>query len=256
MKTNRNSRTRQPPATLRSAILSTALLALFIAEAPIQAETELPSLKLDFPLESPGIPAYARLELLIPGFDVPNNDEWAAIVFYRDPSCVPTDFDLGQFFHFPGPQGPGAFGCRLLIEGFEHWLNGPGDDPAPIYVRSRNAVPSLPVWFVSSAELGALFDTGMVFIDEIKALPSLIRGSAWWFEEALYPNGTAPDPALTFQAQGRLETGGKFTLEWHYQANAGEDEVVIQLDVPRTTRPGRQVSDTCLIAPHLPRCQG
>jgi hypothetical protein len=32
-----------------------------------------PPLKLDFPSVSPGIPAYARLELLIPDFDVPKN---------------------------------------------------------------------------------------------------------------------------------------------------------------------------------------
>jgi len=258
MKTEPESGIRHSLGTVASAILLTALLVLVVAMAPVRAETDLPSLKLEFPLESPGIPAYARLELLIPGFDVPSNEDWAAIVFYRDPDCVPTDFDLGQFFHFPGPGGPGAFGCRLLIEGFEHWLNGPGEDPAPIYARSRNAVPELPIWFVSWPELDALFESGMVFIDEIEALPSLIRGSAWWFEEALYPNGAAPDPALTLKAHGRLESGGQFVLEWHFHANAGEDEVLIQLEMDPSANggqgPGKRPPVMCIIHPYLPPC--
>ncbi len=258
MNTHHQTAIRRKPGTVPWAILSVAFLVLLVATAPVQAQADSPSLKLDFPLESPGIPAYARLELLIEGFNVPNNEEWAAIVFYRDPDCVPTDFDLGQFFHVPGPEGPGAFGCRLLIEGFEHWLNGPGEDLSPVYVRSRNAVPDLPVWFVSWPELEALFDSGMVFIDEIEALPSLIRGAAWWFEEALYPNETAPDPALTFNAHGRLETGGRFVLGWHFHASAGEDEVLIHFEMDSPPNggqgPGRPPHVKCIIHPHLPGC--
>jgi hypothetical protein len=206
------------------------------------------------PTESPGVPAYARLELLIPDFDVPKNNDWAAIVFYRHPDCIPLDFDLGQFFHIPGPEAPGAFGCRLLIEGFELWANGPEEDMAPFYARTRSAAPDLPIWFVAWPELEALFANGMVFIDEIEALPSLIRGNARWFEESLHPNGSAPDPAISLTARGRLESGGRFFLDWHFHASAGEDEVIIELELPQTDRENGPPSPICLVHPYLLPC--
>lgn len=237
-------------------LLAAALLVIAVA-GPLAAQPgdDTGPVRLDFPTQSPGIPAYARLELLIPDFDVPNDEEWAAIVFYRDPDCIPLDFDLGQFFHTPGPDGPGAFGCQLLVEGFELWASGPPEDVAPVYARTRSAVPALPVWFVSWPELASLLDNGMVFIDEIEALPSLIRGSAWWFEESLHPNGSAPDPAISLNARGRLESGGRFFLEWHYHASAGEDHVDIELELDDDS--GGQSNPPhmfCLIHPYLPGC--
>ncbi len=188
-----------------------------------------PGLQLDFPAQSPGIPAYARLELLVPNFDVPNTRRWAAIVFYRDPACVPPDFDLGQFFHLPGPTGLGAFACPLLVEGHEIWQNGPDTDRAPMYVRTRNAVPNLPIWFVEWNELRPILESGQVFIGDITALPSLVRGSAYWYEEALYPNGTAEIPGITLRSEGTFEGGGKFRLKWHFTDQGAEDEVTIRL---------------------------
>lgn len=216
--------TRQAARTLGMSALGMSALAVATLSASALAQ---PPLKLDFPSVSPGIPAYARLELLIPDFDVPRNEHWAAIVFYRDPACVPANFNLGMFFDFP-INGPGAFGCELLIEGHELWANGPGSDPAPLYVLSRNSTPNLPVWFVSWPELQTLFDTGTVTITALETLPSLVRGWAWSFEEQLHPNGTAPDPAITMNARGRLEGGGQFELGWHYQASASLNLVKIE----------------------------
>ena len=204
-------------------------LAAYIAPIHAQPLPGQPGTQLNFPQESPGVPAYARLELLVPNFDVPNNSRWAAIVFYRDPACVPEDFDLGQFFHPPGPGGLGAFGCPLLIEGHELWKNGPGADPAPIYVRSRNAVPDLPVWFVAWRELRPILESGQVFIGDLENLPSLVRGSARWFEEALHPNGSAELPGITMRAEGSLENGGTFRLDWHFVDQGAEDRVTIRL---------------------------
>jgi hypothetical protein len=229
-------------------LLPSLLAATFVALAgALPARAQPPAVQLDFPVGSPGVPAYARLELLIPNFDVPNDRHWAAIVLYRDPECVPADFDLGQFFDFPGPAGPGAFGCRLLVEGHEIWQNGPPTgnppvgDPAPIYVRTRNAVPSLPVWFVAWNELRPLLGRGHIYISEIRGMRSLIKGSAQWFEEALYPNGTAAEPGITLRAEGRLETGGKFSLDWHFAAGAPE-QVSIHLTFPRL-RHGVKICD-------------
>ncbi len=188
-----------------------------------------PGLQRDFPLQSPGVPAYARLELLVPNFDVPNNNRWAAIVFYRDPACVPQDFNLGRFFDFPSRQGLGAFACPLLVEGHEIWENGPETDLAPRYVRTRNAVPNLPIWFVAWNELRPILESGQVFIGDISRLPSLVRGSAQWYEEALYPNGAAEIPGITLRSEGTLEDGGRFRLKWHFTNQGAEDDVTIHL---------------------------
>lgn len=224
MKPNLKGKTRH---RTMQAVRTLGMSALAVATLSVSALAQAP-LKLDFPSVSPGIPAYARLELLIPDFDVPKNKHWAAIVFYRNPDCIPADFNLGMFFD-PPVGGPGAFGCELLIEGHELWANGPGVDPGPLYVLSRNMTPNLPVWFVSWPELRALFDTGTVTRNALEALPSLVRGWAWSFEEQLHPNGIAADPAITMHAQGRLEGGGRFKLGWHFQASKDLDIVEIRL---------------------------
>ncbi|MDJ0938305.1 MAG: hypothetical protein QNJ00_00945 [Woeseiaceae bacterium] len=228
--------TNHPSRTLfskrfRPAVLAAALIFGMLPWTASQAQQlpGQPGLQLDFPAQSPGVPAYARLELLVPNFDVPNNKRWAAIVFYRDPACVPDDFNLGRFFDVPGPQGLGAFACPLLVEGHEIWRNGPEADLAPIYVRTRNAVPNLPIWFVSWNELKPILESGQVFIGDIAGLPSLVRGSAYWYEEALYPNGTADIPGITLRSEGTLEGGGKFWLKWQFTDQGAEDEVTIRL---------------------------
>ena len=216
---------------LLPALLSAALILCMVPWTASQAQQlpGQPGQQLDFPAESPGIPAYARLELLVPNFDVPNNNRWAAIVFYRDPACVPRDFNLGRFFDLPGPGGLGAFACPLLVEGHEIWKNSMKTDLAPIYARTRNAVPNLPIWFVAWDQLRPLLESGQVFIGDIERLPSLVRGSAYWYEEALYPNGSADLPGITLQSEGTLEGGGKFKLKWHFTDQGAEDEVTIRL---------------------------
>lgn len=224
---------------LRPAVLATALILSMLPCATLQAQAlpGQPGLQLEFPAQSPGVPAYARLELLVPNFDVPNNRRWAAIVFYRDPACIPPDFDMGQFFHLPGPEGLGAFACPLLVEGHEIWKNGPDADLAPIYVRTRNAVPKLPIWFVAWNELRPVLESGQVFIGDITGLPSLVRGSAYWYEEALYPNGAAEIPGITLRSEGTLEDGGRFRLKWHFTDQGAEDQVVIRLwRKPKSTK--------------------
>jgi hypothetical protein len=92
---------------------------------------------LRVPGESPGVPAYARVER---PFAV-HTDDWAAIVFYRLPGCIPAGFNLLDLFDIPG-----AFACPLTISGFEIWENGPPIDGAPRQVVSSGV--AVPVWLV------------------------------------------------------------------------------------------------------------
>ena len=64
-------------------------------ESPLHAQV-----RLKFPEQTPGGPVYARVErpFLI------HTDEWAAVLFYRDPACVPEDFNLLDMLDFNFPR--------------------------------------------------------------------------------------------------------------------------------------------------------
>ncbi len=72
--------------------------------------------RVDFPEEDPGPPYYARIRS---GFVI-HTDQVAAIVFYRQPGCVPAGFNLLNLFN-----PPTAFSCTLTVEGFEVFDQAP-----------------------------------------------------------------------------------------------------------------------------------
>ena len=83
------------------------------------------------------MPAYVRLQGLADGdVLVPNDGVWAAITFYRNLECVPTDFNLLGFY-----DGLRALQCTLTVEGVEVWRNGPlaGDLRRQANAVARNA---------------------------------------------------------------------------------------------------------------------
>ena len=167
------------------------------------------NVRIPFPSESPGAPFYARAE----ADGVIQDDGWAAIAFYRDPACVPANFNLLQFFDVPG-----AFGCALTIAGFEIWQNGPGLDPAPIQVNSHGT-GAVPIWFVSVSELTAAMADGVLTITELAALPSRQIGYADQFREVLHPSETGRNAKLTMTASGELTDGRSFRLQFSAAAN-------------------------------------
>lgn len=120
---------------------------------------------------------------------------------------MPADFNLLTTFDIPG-----AFGCRLTVEGFEIWEHGPGEDAAPIQVKS-SGLGSVPVWFVSTAELEAASADGVLTIAELRALPSLQMGTAERFQETLHPSEAARHGKLTITAAGSLSDGRSFQLQ-------------------------------------------
>ena len=71
--------------------------------------------RTDWPsAEDPGPPFYARIDDV--AHFVFHDGEWAAILFYRDPSCIPANFNLLQFF-----DPPAAFGCAPITQGYSLW---------------------------------------------------------------------------------------------------------------------------------------
>ena len=156
-----------------------------------------------------------------------SNGDHAVIIFYRPPECIPDDFNLNQFFHFPSDGDPGAFACGApTTTAIETWQNGPDVDPAPIeaVITGRGAVP---VWFVAEPDLQAVMSDGSVTIGELEALPSLRTGTATTYDELLRPTQSNAAPLIQFSAEGTLEDGERFSVDVSYGVDDVADHVTI-----------------------------
>lgn len=179
-----------------------ALLALFTSSL-VQAEV-----RLSIPEETFGPPFYARLEF--PTVDsnlIPTNGEWAALVLYRQPECIPETFNLLQVFDVPA-----AFDCPLgNIGGYEVYENAPGIDPAPRHTRLTGA-GEVAIWFVTLAEFNQVAADGVVTIVDVENMASLRKGVTDFYDELLRPSQSNEEILLHIQANGRLDDGGAFRL--------------------------------------------
>lgn len=171
-----------------------------------------------------GIPAYARIEMVDGHVFAINDGAWAAISFYRSPSCVPTDFNLLDFFHVPG-----AFGCELTVEGFEIWRNGPSaGDAGPIQTVSFG-LGEVPIWFVTVTDLQDKVVDGVLTVAELEACASLRKGVASYFKETLHPAGIARQSKLQIVARGALPDGGTFLFQAE-ETHLQQKHVLIRFD--------------------------
>jgi hypothetical protein len=156
----------------------------------------------EMPAEDPGPPFYARV-----GMQVLEQNGWVAIPFYRSPALVPADFNLLEFYHFPGPGGPGAFAAPLLMKGF---LLIEPDAPLGTFPRQVElGGEGTPVWFVPSAAFHAAVADRRLTIGELRALGPRY-GIATRYHETLHPR--AADHKILIEARGTLDGGGTFTL--------------------------------------------
>ncbi|HXW07731.1 MAG TPA: hypothetical protein VD833_21055 [Vicinamibacterales bacterium] len=149
--------------------------------------------------EPAGLPYYARLER---DFEPIHTEEWAAIVFYREPACVRPDFNLLDFLDIPA-----AFSCQLTVDGFQIFKDPLPAPPIQLNVAGLGAVP---IWFVRWPDLQAAMADDEVTIGELQGL-SPVTGSADVFRERLDPFNQ-----LTITARGKLADGRGFALEFTY----------------------------------------
>ena len=155
------------------------------------------------PAEDPGPPFYARV-----GLQVLESDGYVAIPFYRSPALIPADFNLLAFYHFPGPDGPGAFAAPLLMSGF---LLIEADAPLGTFPKQAELHgEDIPVWFVPSAAFHAAAQDDVLTIAELRALAPLY-GTARRYHETLHPR--AGEHKVVIQAHGTLPDGRAFALQ-------------------------------------------
>lgn len=131
----------------------------------------------------------------------------ANLLFFRDPTCVPLEFNLLDFF-----DAPTVFDCPMTVEGFEIWKNGPPPmDVAPIHTMSHGT-GAVPVWFVRWEVLRAAVGDNVLTMSELNTLNPL-KGRAFFFKETLQPLGGAQRTVTQVVARGLLEDGRNFDLQ-------------------------------------------
>ncbi|HEX6134757.1 MAG TPA: hypothetical protein VFZ24_12390 [Longimicrobiales bacterium] len=161
-----------------------------------------------FPADDPGPPLYARVTPLMN--QIFTDAGLVAIPIYRDPACIPPDTDLLEHLHLPGPAGPGAFGCDLLIEG-SYIIEA----DAPIGTFPVRVVASGParIWFVERAAFQAATADGTLPMAELVALDPL-RGTATTFHEMLAPR--LDSHHVVIASAGRLDDGRSFRFDLNH----------------------------------------
>lgn len=209
------------PSSTEDAQTQPTEVAVSETETPATAEVKEP-----VRIEANGeVPFYARF-----GENETFSDgEWTVIVFYRSPDCIPADFNLNQFFHFPGEGNPGAFACAPpTTTSVEYWANGPQTDPAPL-IAEMTGRGAVPVWFIAQAEVEAAMADGVVTIGELAESPSLLKGEAATYTELLHPGQSNPQSLIQFKAEGTLEDGRSFMVDVSYGAPDVEDHTTIEI---------------------------
>ncbi len=162
------------------------------------------------------VPFYARIER--GGYL--HNGRWVSIVFYREPSCVPDDFNMLDFFDYPDGVDNGAFDCQPpTTDNVSIWKNGPEVDPAPLRALFRG-LGAVPVWFVKLDELEAAVADDVLTIGELEGMPSLLVGSARGYREILRPG-----QGIRYNANGTLDDGRTFIVR--VRANSDRNYVHI-----------------------------
>jgi hypothetical protein len=144
------------------------MLAALAVSTPVHAQIHL---RVPEDIQPPFYAALSR------GF-LPHADDWAVVVFYRSPECIPADFNLLDFLDFSGRP----FRCELHIEGRSTWVTLDDPYPAAQFFQGTGAVP---IWFVRWSELQDAVGDDVLTIGELAALPSLTVGSASFFLESI-----------------------------------------------------------------------
>jgi hypothetical protein len=178
--------------------------------------------------DDPGMPFYARLE---PDRTIFHDGGWAAVVFYRDPACVPEEFNLFDFF-----DAPAAFGCTQLVRNASIWSHGFGVG-APKIVTAVG-LGAVPVWFVPAAALLAAAEAGELTVGSLAAMTGLVIGYADRFNEVLHPHplpvppplegGGHPNPKITITAHGTTDDGRAFQLQIHRDDRGARTRIMLR----------------------------
>ena len=191
---------------------SSLLIAAGILLGACQAQAQNGLVQSEWPSQQdPGIPFYARVELFEPY--IFNDGEWAVVIFYRDPACVPDDFNLISVFDVPA-----AFFCPHTVHGTSLWDGAVFNGSPKVVTMTGNG--QVPVWFVPWEDVSSMAHPGGILTkSDLQAIEDRAIGYASRYSERLQPHpdpafggGGHPNPKMIVTAGGLLEDGRSFDL--------------------------------------------
>ena len=166
-------------------------------------------------------PFYARIERQTGAI---HTDELAAIPFYRDPECVPEDFNLLDFF-----DAPAAFDCESYMAGFEVWKNPMPIDLAPIQSELK-AVGPMPIYFVPWSVLEVAMGDDALTMDELKNLDGIRIGIATFYTETLHPSRGASQQVISIVAHGCMVKDSNVRFELKFTGTHDNNHVHAKIE--------------------------
>lgn len=173
--------------------------------------------RVNVPAQDPGPPFYTRVSPYPEVFSQLFTDgRTVAIPVYRDPACIPADFNLFQMYDPPSEAGPGAFGCRLLVGGdYLIEANAPfGTIPFHINVRGP-----AQIWFVDHGEFMARTADGILpWARLANEFTSVRVGTADHYNETHRPR-LDPEHHVIISAHGRLADGRRFQFNVNHRGS-------------------------------------
>lgn len=158
---------------------------------------------VSFPQQDPGFPLYARVTPISNQFLVA--DGKLIIPFFRNPDCIPPEFNLLDFFN-----PPEAFGCELTLSGRFVIENENPPDIFPFMAHSSGS--AVPFWIVDWESFQTQIQDGSITIAELEAL-NPVKATATQFDEYLWPR--LDDHKVVIEAEGIIDgttNGFSFSL--------------------------------------------
>ena len=180
----------------------------------------------------PPLPFWARMGAGAP-LGIPFTDKYGIVFFYvEEPALwVDPNFNLLNFFQFPGPSGPGPFNPLIpwAIEGDLWFVAGADPNFDVPFMSHYKAKDVVTFWIITREQVEVLFDEGEITILDLLACDPMV-GEAAIFNEVLRPWGPegliAPVAGIQTSAMGIIvdgvmdgnevaKVGTKFNFSYH-----------------------------------------
>jgi hypothetical protein len=201
-------KTSRPTLHKRTIVILMVTILLLIPASATSANVRLPE---------GATPYYARFAW----DEIYHTDEWAVIIFYRLPDCIPAIFNLNDAFDGNLFDPSAVFPCvpAPTTSGFAIWEQAPWEGGVAPKQAELKGLGAVPVWFVSWPALQEAMKDGL-YIDELRSLLHSeanenavgLVGSASYYHETLRPIQAVRIGTLEINASGLLEDGRTFKI--------------------------------------------
>ena len=166
------------------------------ATPPDLVTTPPPTLPEPIQTDAPDVPFYARIS----ADDILHDEDWAVIVFYRSPNCLPPRVNL------LGTPGAEVSACGPpTVEGASIWENGPEVDSLPL-ATEFTGLGEVPVWIVPWPLLERVTADGVLTRRDLLAMQTRVEGTASTYHERVGSEG------LDLAGSGDLVDGEPFSF--------------------------------------------